>query len=301
MTKDRVTGIVGGGPAGLSAALTLARAGRRSVVFEAPTPPRNAASMSIGGLPGQDGVAPEELRRRIRDELVGYGCTEFSEYAVSSIAGSMIAGFSLTLSDATSVAADHVILACGRVDLFPDIEGFSEYWAKSIHSCPYCGGYADRGKPWGIVANRQDIVDYAEVYLMWSEDLVLFAEPGVVIDAERRDALEKKNILVETSPIRKIIGDGGRMQAVELADGRHIARSALNWVPGLSLPDLVKTMDLALTERGDVRVDEGYHTSRAGIYAAGDLTYSDHQTVATALHLGGVCAASVVFDQSRLA
>ncbi|MCG8692326.1 MAG: NAD(P)/FAD-dependent oxidoreductase [Minwuiales bacterium] len=296
MMEDDPIAIVGGGPAGLSAALTLARADRRSIVFDAPAPPRNAAASSIGNLPGHDGTAPKDLRRRICAELTDYGSTDFHDVEISSVNGTAKEGFTLVQSDGRSLAASRVILACGRVDIYPEVEGFTDYWCKSVHNCPYCGGYADRGTPWGIVINRPEMIDIVEIYRMWSEDLVLFLEPGISIDPARKDDLATKGISVEASPIRRILGDGIRMHAVELADGRTVARTALNWWPKMRVPDLVTNMALTLTDRGDVSVDEGFHTSRAGIYAAGDLIYTDHQTVATAIHLGGACAASVVFD-----
>jgi len=296
MIEDDPIAIVGGGPAGLSAALTLARADRRSIVFDALAPPRNAASSSIGNLPGQDETAPSDLRRRIREELTGYGRTDFYAAEIASVNGSAADGFTLVQPDGGSLAASRVILACGRVDIYPEVEGFADYWGKSVHNCPYCGGYADRGKPWGIVINRPEMIDIVEIYRMWSEDLILFLEPGIGIEPERKEDLAAKGISVETSPIRRILGDGTRMQAVELADGRSVARSALIWWPKMRAPELVADLALTLTDRGDVMVDEGFHTSRAGIYAAGDLIYTDHQTVATAIHLGGACAASVVFD-----
>ena len=296
MTADDPIAIVGGGPAGLSAALTLARADRSSILFDAPAPPRNAVSNAIGNLPGHDGIAPKDLRGLIRTELMGYGCTEFHTAEVSSVDGSAEDGFTLMQSDGGSVAASRIILTCGRIDIYPEVEGFLDYWGKSIHNCPYCGGYADRGTPWGIVVNRPEMVAIVEIYRMWSDDLILFLEPGIDMDAERRADLAAKRMSVEASPIRKILGDGTRMHGVELADGRTVARNALNWWPKMRVPDLVTDMDLTLTERGEVSVDQGFHASRPGVYAAGDLIYTDHQTVATALHQGGACAASVVFD-----
>lgn len=296
MTADDPIAIVGGGPAGLSAALTLARADRRSILFDAPAPPRNAASGAIGNLPGHDGIAPNDFRRLIRLELMGYGCTEFHTAEVSSVTGSAEDGFALVPSDGEAVAASRIVLACGRIDIYPEVEGFLDYWGKSIHNCPYCGGYADRGTPWGIVVNRPEMIDIVEIYRMWSDDLILFLEPGIAIDADRKADLAAKGIPVETSPIRRVLGDGERMQAVELAADRTVARSALNWWPKMRVPDLVTALGLTMTERGEVSVNDGFHTSRSGVYAAGDLIYTDHQTVATALHQGGACAASVVFD-----
>ncbi len=295
MTKEIQVAIIGGGPAGLAAAMTLARADVPSRVIDAPTPPRNAASRAIGNLPGHDGIAPGALRRKMRDELTGYGCVDFASAEISSVDGSLEAGFRLGTSEGGTLEASHIILTCGRVDLYPEVEGFNDYWGKSIHNCPYCGGYDLRGTPWGIVVNRPEMIGIVEIYRMWSDDLILFLEPGITIDPEREGALAAKWMRVEKTGIRKILGDGTRMHAVELVDGRQISRTAQNWWPKMRLPDLVQSMDLTLTEQGEVAVNGAYATSQAGIYAAGDLTYTDHQTVATAIHLGGACAASLVF------
>ena len=227
---------------------------------------------------------------------MGYGCTDFHAVENSSVNGSAKECFTLMQSDGRSLAASRVILACGRVDIYPEFEGFTDYWCKSVHNCPYCGGYADRATPWGIVINRPEMIDIVEIYRMWSEDLVLFLEAGISIEPERREELATKGISVEACPIRRTLGDGDRMHAVELADGRTIMRTALIWWPKICVPDLVMKMALTLSDCGDASVDEAFRMSRARVYAAGDLIYTDHQTVATAIHLGGVCAASVVFD-----
>lgn len=296
MLEDDTVAIIGGGPAGLSAALTLARANVRSVVFDSPSAARNGASESIGNLPGHDGIAPSALRAQIRTELSRYGIVEFLTADVRSIEGALDQGFSISLSTGSTTVASRVILACGRVDLYPDVDGFSEYWRKSIHHCPYCGGYDDRNMPWGIVVNRPEMIDVIEIYKMWSDDLIVFIEQGIEIDSAREAELLGKGIGVETTPIRRVVGDGQRMLGVGLADGRTVPRNSLNWWPKMSVPSVVTDLDLALTDNGDVAVDKSYSTSRAGIYATGDLIYSDHQTTSTAIHLGGACAAAVVFD-----
>lgn len=153
-----------------------------------------------------------------------------------------------------------------------------------------------RLKPWGIVINRPEMIGIIEVYRLWSDDLVVFLDPGIKLDPDREADLKEKGIAIERSPIRRIVGDGVHMTGVELADGRTIERTALNWWPHMRLPGVVADLKLDLTAAGDVRVDEGYNTSRSGIFATGDLIYTNHQTVATAIHMGGACAASVAFD-----
>ncbi|MEM7178304.1 MAG: NAD(P)/FAD-dependent oxidoreductase [Pseudomonadota bacterium] len=296
MTDGTRIAIIGGGPAGLAAALTLARAEVASIVIDAPTPPRNAASRAIGNLPGHDGIAPDALRDKMRDELAAYGCVDFVSAPISSVDGSVAAGFQLYPAAGSTIEAARIILACGRVDIYPEVEGFREYWAKSIHNCPYCGGYDARGTPWGIVINRPEMIGIVEIYAMWSDDLILFLEPEISIDPDREQALAARGIGVEKTPISAILGDGTRMRAVALADGRQVSRSALNWWPKMRLPDLVQGMDLTQTARGEVAMDGAFATSWPGVYAAGDLTYTDHQTVATAIHQGGACAASLVFQ-----
>ena len=296
MRGDSVVGIIGGGPAGLSAALTLARANVRSIVFAAPSPARNAASSAIGNLPGHDGIAPGALRETIRAELDVYGLTGFQCADVHSVAGDLQGGLTVTPSDGNPVTVSRIILACGRVDLFPDVDGFSKYWGKSIHNCPYCGGYNDRDMPWGVVVNRPEMVSVIEIYRMWSNDLVVFLEPGIDMDPSRKAELSSKGIGVETTPIRRLVGDGERIQGGELADGRTVQRASLIWWPKMTVPRVVEDLGLALSDNGEVIVDDAYRTSRSSIYATGDLIYSNHQSTASAIHLGGACAASVVFD-----
>lgn len=296
VARDRVVAIVGGGPAGLSAALTLARANVRSIVFDAPYPARNAASDNIGNLPGNDQLPPDALRHKIRRELAGYGLTQFQAAEVRSIAGDLHAGFSVTPSSGDPVTASRIILSCGRVDLFPKIPGFSEYWGKNIHNCPYCSGYEDRNKPWGVVVNRPEMTSVIEIYRMWSDDLIVFMEAGIEISPTRKAELTSKQICVETTPIRRIVGSGLQIVGVELTDERFVERAALIWWPKMTVPTVVTDLGLVLSEQAEVAVDERYRSSRVGIYATGDLIYSDHQSTASAIYLGGACAAAVVFD-----
>ncbi|MEM6849543.1 MAG: NAD(P)/FAD-dependent oxidoreductase [Pseudomonadota bacterium] len=296
MPTDHVVAIVGGGPAGLSAALTLARANIRSVVFDAPAPARNAASAAIGNLPGHDGIAPSALRETIRIELSGYGLTEFHTADVVNTAGALHESFTVTPSTGDPITVSRIILACGRVDLYPNVDGFSEYWGRSIHNCPYCGGYDDRNTPWGVVVNRPEMTSIIEIYRMWSDDLIVFMDPDIEMDDARKADLTGKGIGVETTPIRRIVGNGERIHGVELADGRTVQRAALIWWPRMTVPPIVADLRLALSDQGEVVIDDAYRSSRSGIYATGDLIYSNHQSTASAIHLGGACAASVVFD-----
>ncbi len=140
--------IVGGGPAGLSAALILGRCRRRVLLIDAGHP-RNAVTPRMHGFLGRDGRAPGDLRDEGRRELAGYDTVEIWDgRAVDAVRAPN--GFRVVMEDQRRADARRIILATGlRTDL-PAIEGFSEFWGHGVHHCPYCDGYENRDRPLAV-------------------------------------------------------------------------------------------------------------------------------------------------------
>ncbi|MEM8661626.1 MAG: NAD(P)/FAD-dependent oxidoreductase, partial [Pseudomonadota bacterium] len=130
--------VIGGGPAGLTAALTLARALVPTLVIDSPNAPRNAASSSAGGVPGRDGLTPNDLREAIRRDIAPYGYTDFLDAHVRSIEAD--SGESVVITDECSIRGSRLLLASGMLDCLPDIEGLASRWGHSVLHCPFCEG-----------------------------------------------------------------------------------------------------------------------------------------------------------------
>ncbi|NDJ51469.1 MAG: NAD(P)/FAD-dependent oxidoreductase, partial [Chloroflexi bacterium] len=126
--------IVGGGPAGLQAALILARTRKRLIVFDSPEPPRNGASHGVHNFIGLDGLLPSEIREQAWEQIAVYNSAELRTERIVDVQAHEV-GFALIGEAGTSVSAGHVVLALGYRDVYPDVPGFRECWGASIIAC----------------------------------------------------------------------------------------------------------------------------------------------------------------------
>ncbi len=293
---DYQVAIIGGGPAGLAAALTLSRSMIKGLLLDAPTPARNAASPNVGAFPARDMTAPGDFRAKVAEEIDGYGFVDRRAAAVTSISRQGENEFALNADDGSAVTADRLLLATGMIDVFPAINGLTERWGQSIVNCPFCQGFEHRDRPWGILVHRPEILDAAEVYLNWTRDLVMFIDPQIAMSDDRRLQLERLGVRFFFGTVGSLEGVDGYLSKVVMTDGVAVDREILLVWPWQTQCALVTSLGPALTEGGYVRIDEGYRTDLPGVYAAGDLVYGGHQNTNTAIHMGNMAAATIVFD-----
>lgn len=293
--NDFQVAIIGGGPAGLSAALTLSRSMIRTLVIDADSPARNSASPFVASLAGMDRQTPEDVRNAIRKNISAYPYAQFATGKVETLRKSDN-GFELKRTDGTINTAELVLLASGMVDEFPPLEHLQTYWGHSIINCPFCHGIEWKDARWGIYADRPEVLAAAEIYRNWSADLVYFVGPGAGMDENRQHILEGLDIQIERELPKSVTGSQKALTQAVMADGRKIELDCLLVYPRQSLPELTAGLGLDLTDAGCVQVDEGFRSSLPGVYAAGDLIYQGHQNTPTALHMGNMAAASMVMD-----
>ncbi len=266
--------IIGGGPGGLQAALTLGRARRRVLLCDA-GPRRNAAATHVHNFVTRDGIPPDEFRRTARAQLASYPDVEIVDAPVEAITGSRGA-FRIQLAHAT-VDARRILLATGMIDDPLPIPGFRELWGQSIFQCPYCHGWEVRDQRWGVLvlpANASHLLPFALMVRTWTRDVTVFADPATVdIADDARAQLVAAEIRLELSPVRRLASTNGRLTAVELATGAAIPCDVLFAQPPQRQVALVRSLDLALDDDGYVKIDPmRRETSLPGIYASGDLT-----------------------------
>jgi thioredoxin reductase len=267
MTRDVV--IVGGGPAGLSAALTLGRARTRVLLCDA-GPRRNATAQRVHGFVTQDGTPPNEFRRIAREQLQPYTNVELRDVGVDAIAGE-VDHFCVTLADGRLVEARHVLLAVGMIDVLPELPGVRELWGKAIFQCPYCHGWENRDRSFGYLAPSEARLDWARFLLGWSADVTVFTDGRIEVPGPIRERLEQAGVAIEERRLRALIGST-ELEAIEFEDGQRLARAVLFMHPPQRQTELVAGLGLALDQHGFVVVDGHHRTSRPGIYAAGDLS-----------------------------
>lgn len=265
--------IVGGGPAGLSAALALGRA-RKRVLLSDSGPRRNAAAEHIHNFVTRDGAPPDEFRQIGRQQLTHYPNVEARDVRVESISGTRGA-FRLGLTSGT-VEARRILLCTGMVDEMLPIDGFRELWGHAIFQCPYCHGWEVQDRRWGYLADAaasSHFVPFALQLRGWTRDVVVFTSGTFDVPQETRAQLHAAGIQLETAPVARLVARENRLEAVELSNGATVPCEVLFAHPPQRQVELVRTLGVALDDDGYVRVDAmKRETSVAGIYAAGDLT-----------------------------
>lgn len=264
--------IVGGGPAGLSAALALGRARKRVLLCDA-GPRRNAAAQHIHNFVTRDGTPPEVFRTIGREQLAQYPNVETRAVHVQSITGERGA-FRLQLSESTADAR-RVVLATGMVDETLPIEGFRELWGRGIYQCPYCHGWEVQDRRWGCLVRTPEwshVLPFAIQLRGWTRHVTIFATESFELPEAARLQLEAAGVSIELAPVKRLIARDAQLAAVELATGESVACDVLFAHPPQRQVALIQNLGLALDNDGFVAVDPmRRETSVPGIYAGGDL------------------------------
>lgn len=270
--------ILGGGPAGLSAALTAAR-GHRSILVIDSGQPRNAPAEHMMNFPSREGTPPFEFRELIRKDLKRYPHVHFRQGNVESIV-KMEDGF---LVD--QVHAKKVLLAHGVKDILPAIDGLKELFGKSIFHCPYCHGYEHSGAAMGAVGP----VEYAN----HMGHLVKGLTPDVAIFTDGGDLASFPGATVYNQKIDSFVRMGTKLIGVKLANGEVIKRDYLFMKFAQTLTsDLGTKLGCELTEHGHYKINEMGQTSVPGVFAAGDCA-TPKQSVLMSCALGQTAGAAM--------
>ncbi|WP_232379733.1 NAD(P)/FAD-dependent oxidoreductase [Polyangium fumosum] len=262
--------IVGGGPAGLGAALILGRCRRNVLVCDAGTP-RNAPARGIHGLLGHDGLPPAELLRRGREEARRYGVT-IRDVEVRDVRRSGH-GFEADLADGGRVEARKVVLATGMRDVLPSIEGILTYYGRGVYHCPICDGWECRDQPMGVLGPARRATRAALSLLRWSDDVFVFTHGLSAFTDDERRMLENHRIGLREAPILRLEGEGEDLARVVLSDGEVVPRRAIflktGEVPRSDLPT-----KLGCKINGDGTTEAEFHgsTESEGVFVVGDAS-----------------------------
>jgi thioredoxin reductase len=285
--------IIGGGAAGLSAALVLSRARRRVLVVDAGSP-RNAPAAHMQGFLSRDGMPPADLLSTGREEVRGYGGT-VSAGTVKDLVRCGRDGFQVLLADGDRVSARKLLVATGLRDELPNIPGLADRWARDVLHCPYCHGWEVRDQQLGVVWNGPDTVRYAQIIRQWSHDVVLFA-PRETLTPAQHSQLVARAIGVVEGVVAEVLSNRDQLTGVQMDDGRIIPRAAL-FVPPRFVPNTSLLIGLGcdLDERGWVITGTTGATSVAGVWVAGNLANPRAQVI-TAAGEGSAAAIAINAD-----
>lgn len=289
--------IVGGGAAGLSAALVLGRARRRTLVIDAGAQ-SNLAATGIGGLLGFDGVPPGQLYALGRGQLAGYPSVEVRDGEVVTGAASD-GGFALELADGSVARARRVLLAMGMRYESPTVPGLAQLWGRSVFHCPFCHGWEVRDRPLAVLANGERAAHMATLLRGWSDDVVLLTGgPAELTDADR-SRLAGAGVAVDERAVSELVSEDGELAAVVFADGSSLARQGLLVATTLHQRSaLAAKLGVSFAAPGPlsveaIEVDAMHRTSVPGVFAAGDVCAQMPQ-VAAAVAAGSAAAASMM-------
>ena len=256
--------IVGGGPAGLNAALILGRCRRRVLLVDSGKP-RNAVSRGVHGFLTRDGELPSEMRRIGREQLKPYPNVEIRD---GEICEARCHGdwFEVLEAGGAWLSSRKLLIATGLLDDLPEIPGFAEFYGRGVYTCPYCDGWEHRDRPIAVYGPGERCVGLALEMTLWSRDLVLLTDgPADISKADRRRLDEEK--------VAGLEGDASGLKRVRLDGAAPLAREALFLNYGeREGSDLIRMLGCALTDKGTVETGSNERTEVAGLYVAGDAS-----------------------------
>ena len=294
--------VVGGGAAGLSAALVLGRARKSTLVIDA-AGQSNRPAEGIGGLLGHDHRPPGELYALGRREIEAYPSVEVRDGVV--VGGERVDdGFRLELADGRQEHTWRVLLATGMEYRPPAVPGLDRLWGRSVFHCPFCHGWEVRDRPLAVLADGERGVHAALLLRGWSDDVVLLTDGPSSLGAVDLERLAAGGVTVDTRAVAELIAEEGELAAIAFADGSRLERG------GLLVPaPLHQRSDLAVqlgasvgaataVAHDPVETDPMHRTTSPGVFAAGDISAQFPQ-VAGAIAAGSLAAVMVV--QSLLA
>ena len=288
--------IIGGGAAGLSAALQLGRS-RRSVTVVDAGQPRNVLSPAAHGLLSRDGVAPLELTRLGRDDL--------APYDVRVVVGTVISalreedGFLVTLADGTALNARRLLLATGGVDVIPEIPGLAERWGKNLAHCPYCHGWEIADQSIGVIGGSSMAVHQALLFRQWSANITLFLNIAPELTAEERTQLAARGIRLIEGKIVRIHSTDETASTVELEDGStHQVQALTTQTRVTARGTFLDTLGLTVVKSEFAEViesDASGLTEVSRVWAAGNVT-DMRATVVAAAFAGSMAGMTINMD-----
>lgn len=294
--------IIGGSFAGLSAALYLARA-RKNVCIVDDAQPRNRFSSASHGFMTQDGSDPINMLAQAREQLQQYPSVHFINGRAAGTAG-QDGDFTVTLEDGSVLTSRKLVLAYGVKDLLPAIPGVAERWGKTVLACPYCHGYEFSDRQLGVLYAGPMSIVHAMLIADWGP-MTLYLNGEAMPDESTLNRLSGFGVIVETTPVISLYGQGTNLSSIALADGRNLPIDALYIAPGIRMNSSIADQLGCKVEDGRyglfITTDESQMTSVAGVYAAGDIARANNllKAAADGAAAGIAAHAAIVFGDVR--
>ncbi|WP_424767789.1 NAD(P)/FAD-dependent oxidoreductase [Paenibacillus sp. sgz302251] len=261
--------IIGGGPAGLNAALVLGRSRRHVLLFDH-NKPRNAVTHASHGFLTRDGISPRQFRKLAHKDIEQYPTVTIKPDKVTQVLP-LQAGFQVKTSNGVRFLTRTMILATGLKEILPQVSGIGDFYGRSLFSCPYCDGWELRDKPLVVISEASNAFHMAKIVYNWSKDVLVCTHGSNRLTAEQLRQLERKGIQVQTMRIKALVGDNGRLSSIVFSDNAEVKRAggfvSPKWDQAAAFGE---ALGCAMTPQGGLVTDGFGRTSVRGIYAAGD-------------------------------
>jgi thioredoxin reductase len=290
--------IVGGGAAGLSAAIVLGRCRRRVILIDAGNP-RNRSAQAVHCLLGHEGRAPGELLAIARLELGHYPSVTQRSDSVAAITRSGN-GFAVECANEARLQARKALLTTGLTDDVPRLEGIEPLYGRSVHHCPYCDGFEYSDQAVAVYGKGDKGAGLALMMKQWSSDVLLFTDGLSPIAPAMLLRLEQHGIGVFTDRIAKLEGTSdGRLEQIHLVNGAAVARSSMFFTTGChQSSSLSATLGCVRDEKGGIVTDPVTEESSVpGVYVAGDAS---REVLLVAVAIAEGAKAGVAINQALL-
>lgn len=302
--------VIGGGAAGLSGAVALARS-RRSVLVVDAGEPRNAPAEGVHNYLGREGTPPGELLALGRAELEGYGGTVLP--GTVTAAERTDGGFAVTVDDERRIDARRLLVATGLVDELPAVPGVAQRWGRDVLHCPYCHGWEVRDQAIGVLATGPNAVHQTLLFRQLSDDVVLFRHTGPELPADEEEQLVALGVRIVDGEVAALDVQDDRLTGVRLASGEVVARQVVVVAPRFTArADVLATLGVVPEEQlmagavvgSAVAADPTGATPVPGVWVAGNVADLSAQVVVSAaagLRAGAMINADLVAEEARAA
>jgi thioredoxin reductase len=261
--------IIGGGPAGLNAALVLGRSRRHVILFDH-NKPRNAVTHMSHGFITRDGIEPRQFRSLAHQDISKYPSVTIKPDKVTAVMP-VQTGFQVQTSNGVLFHARMVILATGLKEILPEVPGIHDFYGKSLFSCPYCDGWELRDKPLVVISESANAFHTAKIVYNWSRDVLVCTNGSNNLSTEQLGQLGRKGIQVNSDRIKALVGNNGFLSSVVFENNAEVKRAggfvSPRWDQAASFGE---ALGCEMTPQGGFVTDDFGRTSIRGVYAAGD-------------------------------
>ncbi|MGG4488578.1 NAD(P)/FAD-dependent oxidoreductase [Metabacillus idriensis] len=289
--------IIGGGAAGLNAALVLGRARRKVLVIDEEMP-RNRVTRESHGFLSRDGISPSEFRRISREQILNYPSVSFESDVVNAVTGSD-GDFRVAVKSGNIFSSRKVLFATGMKDVLPAVDGLVEVYGTSAFVCPFCDGWELRDRKVCVIGTNEMVFHLVKVLSGWTKDITLLTNGMEILTAGELNEVERHNVKVSKDIIKQIESVHGEVKTITFKTDAAIECEGIFFTPNLvQATSIPASLGCKMTDDGPfttIAIDQMGRTNVKGVYSAGDASTKFYQLISAASS-GAMSGASIQLD-----